>query len=187
MSSPLPGLDRGVLIAKHPHGVRVRYSLGCRCDLCRGANRDYERARGRARRKGDWNGLVFANKARHHLLMLSRVGVGRRTVTDISGVSNTIIYKIKSGQRKKIRARTEKAILAVTPDAGAYDGTLVDPGDLLERLDSLRKLMGWTKKELARRFGYKGNAVQFRKYRVRMRTVAKITRFIRATIGRDNP
>lgn len=30
---------------RHPHGTQQRYWLGCHCDLCRTANREYERDR----------------------------------------------------------------------------------------------------------------------------------------------
>ena len=39
-------------IAALPHGVRARYSIGCRCVPCRKANSEYESARARARKAG---------------------------------------------------------------------------------------------------------------------------------------
>ena len=54
------------LAAKRPHGDRLRYVAGCRCDLCRKANSTYERERQKARAAGDWNGIVDAAKARQH-------------------------------------------------------------------------------------------------------------------------
>lgn len=108
-----------VLADRHPHGTRVRYMTGCKCMLCRAANSRYETERALARKNGDWNGLVFADRARAHIKMLSRRGIGRDLVADVSGISRSMIADIKACRKLRIRARTEKRILAVSEEARA--------------------------------------------------------------------
>jgi hypothetical protein len=99
------------------HGTRARYVAGCRCQACTRANRIYARARLALSRDGDWNGLVSAKSARAHLQMLSASGIGRRKVEKLCGVSDTVLSAVKNGRKQMIRARSEKLILAVTPEA----------------------------------------------------------------------
>ena len=146
--------------AVRSHGDRLRYLAGCKCFKCRRANSDYERSRQAARIAGDWNGIVPADRARAHLAKLARAGIGKRSVSAATDLSNTILQDIRNG-RPKIRARTERKILAVTPSMRA-DRSLVPAvklwrliGDLLEE--------GFTKAALAKHLGYKAPAIQFRK------------------------
>lgn len=104
-----------------PCGTRVRYYAGCRCNACRAANSAYERERAEARSRGEGNGIVSAAHARAHLLWLSKRGVGRKTAADAAKVASSIVSKIIDGQRLKIRAQTERRILAVT-ETTAADG-----------------------------------------------------------------
>lgn len=122
---------------------------------------------------------MSAAKARRHIEKLSKAGVGRRTIQDISGVGDTTLQEVKSGKKTRIRARTEKAILEVTAEATTC-ARLVDPGDLLQRLDALRLAHGWTRRELARRFGFKSNVCQFNPLRMTAENVHRVERFIRA-------
>lgn len=98
------------------HGTRSRYVIGCRCDSCRLANREYAHKRSAAQRGGDWNGLVDAGAARRHMLRLSSAGVGRRTIERLSGVARSVICDVRSGKKTQIRARSSKLILAVSAD-----------------------------------------------------------------------
>lgn len=109
--------DRGLrpaaeLAADKPHGTRLRYIGGCKCFQCRRANSDYERDRKAARLAGDWNGFVPADRARAHLMSLSRSGVGKRAVQAASDVCMTVLQDIRTGKKAQIRARTERRILA---------------------------------------------------------------------------
>lgn len=149
------------------HGDRLRYMAGCRCDLCRRANTAYESARQAARKAGDWNGLVPANKARAHLARLSAVNVGRRAVADASSVGDTVLTDIIAGRKKQIRARTERKILAVTP-AAAADHALIPAGPTWKLIDELLA-DGWSKAELARRLGYSPPVLQFSRAQVTVR------------------
>ena len=155
------------------HGRRARYVAGCRCDLCRAANRNYARKRLHAQKDGDWNGLVDAGKARAHLMSLSRAGVGRRAVAAATDVALTVIADVRSGKKRRIRARTERLILGVTP-AMASDRALVKPGRTYQRIKHLVEEEGFSKAELARRLGYRRPALQFRRQRMTARNVARV-------------
>jgi len=130
--------------------------------------------RAKRRRIGLWNGLVKAGQARRHMLYLSRVGVGRRTVGQIARISDSVLFKIRSGQRKQIRALTEKAILSVTP--GAVRGSsLVSAKSTWRKIGWLLE-EGFTKAELAKRMGSKANvpALQLNRERITATNARKI-------------
>ncbi|HYW57711.1 MAG TPA: hypothetical protein VE934_12165 [Polaromonas sp.] len=155
------------LAATRQHGDRLRYMAGCRCGDCRGANTAYEKQRALARKAGDWNGIVPAARARAHMAELSAVNVGRRTVSDVADVSDTVLADIIAGRKTRIRARTERAILAVTP-AAAADHALVPAKPTWKLLRELIK-DGWSKAELARQMGYTVPALQLSRKQVTVR------------------
>ena len=165
------------LAAEKPHGTRLRYIAGCKCFHCRRANSDYERSRKAARLAGDWNGIVPADKARAHLMSLSRRGVGKRAVQSASDVALSVLTEIRTGRKQRIRARTERKILAVTP-AQVSDRALVKPGRTHQLIEQLVD-EGFTKRELARRLGYASPALQFQPKRMTARNVARIERLHR--------
>lgn len=151
MSEPIPVLSRRTisptmaargmrsaaeLAEGKPCGTRVRYYAGCRCDACRAANSAYECERLAARARGEGNGLVSAERARIHLAWLSSRGVGRKTAADAAKVAASIVSKIIDGQRLKIRAQTERRILAVT-EAAAADRAYIDGAQTAQLLDEL--------------------------------------------------
>lgn len=142
-----------------PHGTRVKYMGGCKCVDCRAANTKYELRRAVHRATGRGNGLVPADAAREHLLMLSREGVGRRTVAALTKVAITTLQLIKAGQRKNLRAMSEKKILAVTPD-NIRGRALVRAAPTWA---IIRYLVdeGYTQTEIATRLGM-GRTLQFR-------------------------
>lgn len=171
--------DRGlksaaVLGAAKPHGSRLRYMSGCRCDDCRRANTDYEKQRSIARKNGEWNGIVPATRARRHLNRLSRLGVGRRAVQAATDIADSILFKIKSGDRKNIRAQTERLILAVTP-AAAGDHALIDAAPTWVLINELRAA-GFTKTRLAAELGRKTHALQLNRHKVTVRNAADVER-----------
>ncbi len=169
------GLRSASELAIHrPHGDRLRYMGGCRCQECRSANTAYERRRSMARAAGEWNGLVSAQAAREHLATLSKQGVGRRAVGDVSGVADTILSLIISGRKIQIRASTEKAILAVTADAKA-DHALVPAGSTWALIHELLA-DGYTKGFLALSMGRKRAALQLKKDHVTVRSAYEVSR-----------
>lgn len=160
------------LATKRPHGDRLRYLAGCRCDLCRKANTAYERSRNQARKSGDWNGIVSAEKARAHINRLAYHGIGRRAVSDACDVSDSILHEIALGKRLRIRARTERKILEVT-QAAAADHTLIDATPTWKLLAALIA-SGYTKARLAAELGCKTPALQIKKTQVTVRTAHKV-------------
>lgn len=125
------------LAAGKPCGTRVRYYAGCRCQACRAANTAYARERQAARARGEGNHIVSAEPAREHLAWLSAQGVGHKTAADAAKVAGSIVTKIVYGQRTKIRAQTERRILAVTVDT-AMDGARIDAAPTKRLLAELR-------------------------------------------------
>jgi hypothetical protein len=169
------GLRPASELAKtRPHGDRMRYIGGCRCDDCRRANTAYETARARARKAGEWNGLVPADKARAHILELSKQGIGRDQVADASGMASSTLNLIARGQRKRLRAMNEKALLAVTPEAIA-DGAHIDAGPTWALLDDLIAT-GYTKARLAHELGCVMPALQISRNQCKASTALKVER-----------
>lgn len=171
--------DRGlksaaVLAANKPHGSRIRYMAGCRCIDCRRANTDYEKQRVIARKNGEWNGIVPAARARRHLSRLSRLGVGRRAVQAATDIAESILVMIRNGDRKNIRAQTERLILAVTP-AAAGDRALIDAAPTWGLINELLAA-GFTKTRLAAELGRKTHALQLNKHKVTVRNAADVER-----------
>lgn len=155
------------LAATRAHGDRLRYIGGCRCDDCRRANTTYEKTRAVARKQGDWNGVVSAKAARKHLNWLSYHGVGRRAVGAATDIADSILFKIISGERESIRARTERKILSVTT-AAAADHSLIPAGPTWTLIGQLIKA-GFTKTQIAIGLGYKTPALQISKSTVTVR------------------
>jgi hypothetical protein len=162
------------LARDRPCGDRLRYIAGCRCAECRQANTAYEKARAVARRSGDWNGIVPATRAREHLAQLSERGIGRRTVGDVSGIADTVLSDIIAGRKVRIRARTERLILAVGT-AAAADHALVSAAETWRLLDEL-VADGYNKADLARRLGYASRALQFSRQQVTVRNAYDVRR-----------
>lgn len=156
------------------HGDRLRYMAGCRCADCRRANTAYETARAAARKAGDWNGIVPAAKARGHLAALSALGIGRRAVGDVCGVADSILSAIITGKKANIRARSERAILAVTV-AAAADRALIPAAPTWSLLDELIA-DGYSKAELARQLGYKTHALQINRHQITVRNAYDVER-----------
>ncbi len=155
---------------EHLHGTRVSYMKGCKCVDCKAANTRYECERAKMRKAGMDNGLVPAERARGHLLMLSGKGVGRRTVSDKAGVSESVISLIRKGLKKQIRKETEKRILSISAK-DAEGSTLVDAAHTWRLINELLK-SGYTKKSLAQAMGLK-LSLQLRKDKITVRSSRK--------------
>lgn len=108
---------------------------------------------GRCRMKLNWNGLVSADRARAHIHALSKQGVGYKSVAESACVSISVMSKIRSGQKKQIRAQTEKRILEVDVTAKA-DSAYVSAAATHQIIRKLLK-KGYTKTEIAKRLGSK--------------------------------
>lgn len=161
--------------AKKPHGTRLRYMSGCKCVPCRAASSRYESERQKKRKAGLANPIVPADKAREHILKLSDIGIGYKTVADAAGLTYSTVFKIRSGDRKNLRRLNEKAILAINENV-LPDAALVDAKPVWRKIRWLLR-EGFSKAELARRLGYKTPALQIRKDRVTAKTALKIEKF----------
>jgi len=106
------------------------------------------------------------------MLKLSRAGVGRRTVGQIARVADSVLSKIRSGQRTQIRALTEKAILSVTP-RNIRGSSLVSAKSTWQKIGWLLE-EGFTKAELAKRMGAKTPALQLNRKRITATNARKI-------------
>lgn len=172
---PSRGLRSAEELGAHrAHGERLRYMAGCRCFYCRRASSDYERQRGIARRNGDWNGIVDATKARQHMLELRRQGVGRRAVQASTDVANSVLSEIVTGRKRRIRARTERLILAVTIQQAA-DGAHVNAHRTWVQIHQLLG-QGFTKARISAEIGQAGRALQLGRTRVTVRNAEAINR-----------
>lgn len=73
---------------------RSRYAAGCRCDACRAANRDYERARQRRKLYGEPSGMVDAEPVRAMVRRLVDGGMSLREVCRASGVARSTMNQL---------------------------------------------------------------------------------------------
>lgn len=142
--------------------------LGKRCPLGAYLRKDSTGICCRCRDRLIWNGLVSTKRARAHLRMLSRAGVGRDSVAAASDVGTTVLSEVMSGRKRFIRAATEKRILGVSKDALA-DSAVVPADRTWQLLDDLLA-RGFTKREIARRLGLKSRSITFKRGKVLART-----------------
>ena len=143
------------------HGTRHRYMGGCKCMECRAANSRYETMRAAARRRGESNRIVSAERARAHMRWLSKNGVGRHSVSAATDISDSLLYGICNGTRARLRENTERKILAV--DLSVRGGaTLISS---LHTWRLIHELLdrGYTKTQLAQWLGYKTPALQLKR------------------------
>lgn len=104
--------------AQHQHGTRACYVLdACRCLPCARANAKAENERHRLKAYGRYDGYVDADPVREHLTALMAYGIGLKTVSKLSGISNGSITKIYYGTYASTRG---------APSRGRYGA-----GDLL--------------------------------------------------------
>lgn len=116
------------------HGTYVKYVVDkCRCDPCRKANSEYEKARTRRKAYGrePW---VDAEPARRHVRRLmapypgATNGVGWKRVAQLAGVSTGCVWKLVYGKNgkpsKRIHEDTEAKLMAITPDMAAPRSTV---------------------------------------------------------------
>ena len=142
------------------HGTRAKYVVEkCRCEPCTNANRTYARQRDRQARRVRYGfdepkpAFIDATEAREHLLWLSSVGVGKRRVAELTGVSLSAIDKLRQGNRTKCRPQTADKILGVGRSR-ASDGAFIDAKKTWRLIDDLVK-HGWTKQAIAKAIGSK--------------------------------
>lgn len=131
---------------------------GCRCFDCTSAGVLYELKR-EARKARGIEPFVDNTEARNHLLWLQSQNVGLRAVAEVSGLSRTELWKIRSGARVKSRPALIAKVLAVGAHRTA-PGARVDSAKTLALLEDMVS-MGHTRAELAARLGYKSPKLQY--------------------------
>jgi hypothetical protein len=141
------------------HGTAGRYRNGCRCDGCRSAYADVQRDRRARMKTQDGDFTVSAELARQHLIELRMAGVGKRAVSDCTGISDVVLMEIRNGKRQRIRQSTEEKIMRITEDARS-GGALVDGGPSTRLIQELMA-RGYTMAQLATNLGYKDKRIQF--------------------------
>ena len=137
---------------------------------------------GKCRLKLEWNGLVPSQPARHHMLMLRRKGVGRRSIEDVTGIPSTTLSYILNGKRKQIRARNEKLILDVDESVIA-DHALVDAASTWVIIRRLIRTHGYTKARISQEIGQGGRALQLGKKKLTAKNKMKIARLLSEADG----
>jgi len=171
------------LASRRPHGDRLRYMAGCRCDACRAANAAYERMRIAERRAGNGNPLVPADKAQAHLLALSAAGVGRASVHEATDISLSILQMIRRGSRTQIRRSTERKILAVPFDYLA-DGALVDARPIWHLIRQTMRDGGFTQRRIGQALhGPHASSLQIGKKQITVRNAERARKACEALLA----
>lgn len=147
-------------MADRPHGY-ARYRLnGCRCGVCKGAVRTYNRKQVIDRANGR-PATVDAEPARQHVLALRAEGMGLRQIAAAAGLNRKVLNTLLNGRSDRgdppsarLRFKSAEAILAVrAPTVETLrDKTLVPAFGLHRRIQAL-VACGWSQAKLAERLG----------------------------------
>lgn len=108
------------------------------------------------------------------MLALSSRGIGRRAVQAATDIADSVLSKIRSGEKVRIRAATERAILSVTADM-ASDHALVDARPSWALIRELTAA-GFTKARIARELRQNGPGLQLGRERITVRNAARVKR-----------
>jgi DNA-binding XRE family transcriptional regulator len=125
------------------HGTRSCYVMGCRCDDCRKAQRDYSRTYYREYLR-HVDGVPHVDKAAasEHVAKLRAQGMGVREIAAAAGVTRQTVAHIDDRARG-IRPDTARRILAVR-----FDPFRVPATGATRRVQALAAL-GWTRAQIA--------------------------------------
>jgi hypothetical protein len=117
------------------------------CPKCR--NREQRRHTYRLQTYGHWQPWGDLNAVIEHLDYLRRHRVGVKRIEELTGLSRSTIFRIRSGGSKKITRHVADTILAVQPEQTLR----VDPTGTQRRIRALMAL-GWSTYYIADRLGY---------------------------------
>lgn len=92
------------------HGSISAYRRGCRCDLCKAANRDYMRAY-----RGGLKPGLCADPPTAHVRALLESGWKQVDLSRASGISCRTISNISNSRVKRVRSKTANALLTIEP------------------------------------------------------------------------
>jgi hypothetical protein len=118
--------------------------------------------------------VIDAADVRRHLLKLSAANLGRDAISAASDVFASIIDEIRTGKRKRIRARTARQLLAVN-ESCISDGALLPAAKTWTLLDQLLG-EGYKAATISRELGFKSRAIQISRVWVRADTAARVKR-----------
>jgi len=167
-----------------PHGVRARYTVGCRCQLCREANNAYEKMRAKERSAGRSNELVSAAEARAYMHEMSKLGLGRRAFHAASGVGDTTLQCVRSGAKTQIRRLTAERILNVGIEA-LKPHALV-PAEVTHHLIKLLVANGYTKSKITQLMGLQSRGLQLKAELIVRRNADKLREIYQMQMSRLN-
>jgi hypothetical protein len=162
------------------HGTRTAYTYHkCRCDECCAANRAYSLIYERRRRRISYgieheppDRYVDAREARKYLEKLRNIGIGTRTVCQVTGLGRSTVQNVWRGGRAE--RRTIELILAVNA-THAPAVAFVPAAKTLAQIEDLMAA-GYTKKRLGQYVHQNPNALtlQVNKRRVQKQTADRI-------------
>lgn len=127
-----------------PHGHKMRYMAGCRCQRCRRGNALYERKLAEDRRRYGPNDLVPVDRVRAFLLEMQKRGIGYKTIAKTVAVARTGLGQILwPGKESKhcIRRRSEAKVLAYVPTLDTLPRSASIPAE--ETVLRVRQLEQW--------------------------------------------
>jgi transcriptional regulator with XRE-family HTH domain len=157
-------------------GTKSAYNVGCRCDKCKKSRSEYEAKRQQIRREEGSNVWIATDQVKAHLEFLRKNGIGLRTVCQYANIARSTLVRILNGKNSKIRKHRAQTILDV-------DLKCINGGTLVSSVPSRRIIKSllaedFTKKEIAKRLGYRTRAIQFAKTKkMTARTARRLERF----------
>lgn len=161
--SPIPRVIKRVCPPDHKHDASTTcYRLhGCRCEPCYQRRSNEERRRARDIAYGTYDpGWVEAAAVRDHVLALSSVGIGRRRLAELAGVSESAIQALRTTKRglpvRRVTRAVGDAILAVPLFAEPARGVPTLARGTHRRLQALIA-RGWSEMQLSRELGLTSN------------------------------
>jgi hypothetical protein len=133
---------------------------------------------------------VSAGRSRRRLITLSRHGVGRRAVHEVTEIDHRTLARIKNGKTKYVRRETQELIFSVSLNAHC-DHALVRASETRRMIRTLTKRhdMGFTQSEIAKRIGNKPRTNGYatlhigRKANVLARSQMRIEKLYRDAVG----
>lgn len=90
------------------HGSTTAYQRGCRCELCKAANRGYMRSY-----RGGLKPAIYADPPTAHVRALLESGWKQADLARASGISYRTISTISNSRVKRVRSKTANALLAI--------------------------------------------------------------------------
>lgn len=158
------------------HGTHASYVRGCHCDECKQGHREYQRLYDLRRRwpevYGPSSPYIDAAEVREHLNALSRSGVGRRRIHELTGLSHSAIRDLATGEHQRCLPETARRILSITCRDQA-------PGGLVDAVETHRLVAEMTdagvrRYAIAKVIGQSGPALQLGKTSVTRRNADAI-------------